>query len=410
MSQTNFLRLSEGLFVFALGFGLFISKPVIYAASAGLVLIFLFSLVFEDHYRKQAVSSGWVRAAVVIYLFGILATLIHPATWPDVYLYARKALFLLVFAAMWLGCHRKQTRKAAMAGALVGFWLATALTIYKMPWAENIHRLHGATWPIDIWGVLCAFMAVFMLPHTLSPAYSTFARVGFGITMFTAVIFMLLSGSRGPTLAVILTVGLYLLIRHRGLLLLAILAIAVAYWPAKMLWPNQIGNIEARIHSVGHGTLDESSWIRMQLWKLSLAQDEMKWRETPLTLLFGSGPQNHLQEIRSFFNRTDSLDDQTKERLSKQNYPSNDVHNMYLDTTAKMGILWTLAVLLFLCSLLVFCWKGRHVSRGISVAGSLVIMSFLITGIFYDAMLHFNSTFMIFFAALSASSVGSGQS
>lgn len=401
--STNLINLLEATLVFCLGFGLFISKPVIYIASTALVLVFLTKVLSQADYRRAVRGNQWVTAGILLYLLGLVATLIYPGYWLDVSFYARKSLFLLLFGAMLIACQRQDTRISGLIGVLLGFWLAAMLTIYEMPWDGDGHRLRSASWPVDIWGVLCGLLAAFLIPSILSDRYSKLTRSVFAATALAAVIFMLLSGSRGPTLAIGAAVFLYLMLAHRRILLVALLVGLLMYWPTKTIWPDHINQIESRIASIGQTTTDESNWIRLHLWRLSIAQDQQKWADDPWVFLFGSGPENHIHEIRAFFNTTTTLTPEEKERLESFDYPSNDVHNMYLDSVAKMGVVWTIGVTLYLIGLMISAWRKRKRTANLSASATLVIATFLIIGIFYDAMLHFNAIFMAYFASLALS-------
>lgn len=401
MSYPKLMRGLEAFFVFLLGFGMFISKPVIYISSSALVLLLVISLLSNSVDRREILAQRWLIAAIGIYFLGVIATLIYPANIADLVFYARKALFLLVFVALWLAYRDGSTRAAALTGILLGFWVAVGLTLYHWPRGDIVTRLPGGTWPVDIWGPLCAFTAAFLLPFTLSRQYGWGARLFFMTTVATALIFMLLSGSRAPMLGLFISISAYLLFSHRRLLLVLLASLVVLYWPAKLIWPNQIMQIQSRIESIDYRHPDVSGQTRLQLWQLSLAQDKEKWHTNPLVLLFGSGPENHRTEIKAFFNSTNTLTEDVKKRLAQDAYPSNDVHNMYLDSIAKMGLIWTAAAIIFLIGLLVLCWRRRKTSHELSLAGALVMSTFIVTGFFYDALLHFNSVFMIFFVTLA---------
>jgi O-antigen ligase len=397
------LQSTQMLVIFCLGFGLFISKPVIYAASGLLVLMFLIQLLKYKDYRAIASQNRWILASVVLYIFGLIATLIYPTHWADLSLYARKGLFLLVFAAMWMACRSTNCRRAAMAGLMIGFWTTALLTAVEIAETGWIYRIGSSAWPVDIWGVLCALFALFLLPLTLSRTTPTWQCLALAITLLSALIFLVLSGSRGPLLGCAMAIFLYLLICQRKVLLLLSISLLLAYWPAKELLPERMATIESRITSITETKGNDSNWIRLTLWKLTLAQDAEKLKSSPLTLLFGSGPAHHVNEIREFFSKTEVLTASEKEKLSSWNYPSNDVHNMYLDSVAKMGVVWTVAVLAFLVGLLWMSWRNRQISDGLSLSASLVLIGFLVTGVFYDAMLHFDSLFMIYFVTLGLS-------
>lgn len=137
---------------------------MIYTASAASVLLFLAWIVWQADYRPTELGNHWITAGLMLYLLGLAATLIYPGHWSDVSLYGRKALFLVLTGVMLMACQHPTTRTAGLIGSFLGFWIAAALTLYSMPWEDGGLRLHGASWSIDIWGVLCGLLAVFLIP------------------------------------------------------------------------------------------------------------------------------------------------------------------------------------------------------------------------------------------------------
>jgi O-antigen ligase len=210
---------------------------------------------------------------------------------------------------------------------------------------------------------------------------------------------MLLSGARGPWLGVFLATGLYLLLEHRKLLLTLIILAIVTYLPAKHFYPTQLQYLESRILSIADTEGEHS--VRLNLWKLSMAQNRDKLTKNPITLLFGSGPKNHIHEYRAYFEATPHLTPEEKNFLSSHGYPTGEVHNMYLDSTAKMGVLWTASVFWLLLALGIKGFKPHGSKRTSTMGASLATLCFLVTGIFYDILPHFATFWLIFFVALS---------
>ena len=408
-SPQAFLRL-ENLLVLMLGVSIFVSKPIIYASSGLLILYCLIRIVIDKPYGCRILTSPLTWASVAIYLLGVVATIIYPTTLEDTAWIARKSLFLLSFVPLYFAFADKRNRNWALFGLLGGFWIATALTLLEANWRpEDLTRLDGATWLVDVWGVLCSLFAVFLLPRVYDRNSPMTVRVVVATTVLASLYVLFLTGARGPWLGAFIGIGAYLLLFQWKTLALLMLIGALGYIPARQALPDSFAKLEEKVASMvdtgGRDTAtSESNWIRLQLWKLSIAQDKEKFKNEPLELLFGSGPLNHLQAFKSFFNKTDVLPVQDKARLSRNNFPSNDVHSMYLDATAKVGLLWTAASILWVIVLAVMGLR-RKTSHGPSVLGApFCILTFLIIGVFYSLLPHFGTFFLFFFIALALQS------
>lgn len=403
MNRQTLHPFTEHALVFILGAGIFLSKPVIYIATGLLTLYFLIRLASDPAYRRDVIGNKLIVMALAIYAFGILAGLIMHISTEDLALIARKSLYLVIFAPLLLAFRSATSRSFALTGALIGFWIAGILTLASIPNA-GISRIAGATWLVDVWGVLCGFLVVFLTPFVFDKRWSTYWRPFFAVTVLLAFLLLILSGARGPWLGAAAALFVYLLLFQKKTLGLLIVIAALAYFPAKHLYPTQINHITERAMSVTQTQTVASNWIRLTLWQLSIGHAREKASVAPGGLLLGPGSAAHFPEFVEFTERTSLLNDEEKKRLASYGYPSNDIHNMYLDSIAKHGLIWTLANLLFFLSVAFVAWRHRMPPNQTPLAAPMVILYFLITGITYTLLPHFATTFMIFFAVLGCTS------
>jgi hypothetical protein len=403
MTDTKTTALSvENWMVFTLGAGLFLSKPVIYAATGFLTLYFLLRCFKDSGYRRDAFSNKLIVAALAIYVFGLVACLLMPTTTEDLGVIARKSLYLVIFAPLLLAFRQSSNRKFALAGLLIGFWAAATMTFYFFEEIEP-GRLTGATWRVDVWGLLCSLFFVFLMPRIFDSKNSALLRILFAITALTAFILLILSGARGPLLGACFAVGLYLLFYQRRAIGMILVIAILAYIPIKHFAPTPLAQIEQRVASIVDTEEDISNWIRLKLWKLSFAHSVEKFTMNPSELLLGSGAMSHFEKVYGFFERTDALTPAEKNRLSAPDvgYPTNDMHNMYLDAVAKYGLIWTLAHILFLLAIATIAMRQTTQPNTSGLAVPLLVVCFLLIGIFYTLLPHFAGTFLIFFLALA---------
>lgn len=399
-TKTTALR-AENFMVFALGAGLFLSKPVIYAATGLLTLYFLLRCFNDSTYRRAAFSNKLIVAALAIYVFGVAACLLMPTTLEDLSVIARKSLYLVIFAPLLLAFRQHSNRNFALAGLMIGFWIAAIMTLFQI---EQLHtgRLPGATWMVDVWGVLLALFLVFLTPRIFDQQYSTPFRVLFALTALTTFILLVLSGARGPWLGACVAVGLYLLFYQRRALGIIFVIAIIAYFPIKHFAPAPVAQIEQRVVSIVDTRENMSNWIRLTLWKLSIAHNVEKIETNPSELLLGSGGKSHFDKVLDFFKKTDALTPEEKKQLSAPefNYPSNDIHSMYLDSLAKHGLLWTSANILLFLAFAVIASSTKTMTSQSNRSVPAVVLCFLVIGIFYSLLPHFATTFMIFFVSI----------
>jgi hypothetical protein len=401
MNTITTARRAENLMVFALGAGLFISKPVIYATTGFLTLYFLLRCLKDSTYRRAAFSNKLIVAALAIYVFGLLACLLMPTTLEDLGFLARKSLYLVIFAPLLLAFRQSSNRYFALAGLIIGFWVAAIMTLLQIEQLQA-GRLAGATWMVDVWGVLCALFFVFLMPRIFDSQFSVSMRVLLSLTALTAFIFLILSGARGPWLGAFIGVGFYFFFYQRRTLGIILVIAIIAYFPIKHFAPAPAAQIEQRVASIVDARNNMSNWIRLTLWKLSIAHNVEKLETNPGELLLGSGGISHFEKVYDFFERTDALTPEEKIQLStiEVGYPSNDIHNMYLDSIAKNGLIWTLAnIILFLAFATIASTKKNSLNQS-NRAPQAVVLCFLVIGIFYSLLPHFATTFMIFFVSM----------
>ncbi len=399
----------ETLLIFTLGLGIFVSKPVIYASSGALVAIAVLRVCFDSSYRKSLFSSRLTLASIGLFVLGLVATAVHPGTLSEIGWIARKSIYILLLPVLYLAFHSQGNRTAGLAGAFIGFWVAAILTMQSIDWQWAGGRIAGATWLVDVWGVLTGLFASFLLPRVFQAKQPLILWLLTAITLLASVGMMIMSGGRGPWLGFFAGGLIYLLFYQRKTLLIMTVLLIALYFPVKQFAPTPVAYLEDRVMSIvktsddanNPETYDAGNWVRMSLWKTSLAQDLHKLHNTPMTFLFGSGPNNQIHEMRAFFMEWNGMSQTDKERLMSYDYPGNEVHNMYLDAMGKMGILWTLSAVLLMLAVIIKSLQIRQRDNQASLAVLVVTVNFMVTGIFYDLLPHWGTFFLVFFTMLA---------
>ena len=399
----------EVFLVFTLALGLFLSKPIIYAASGTLLAYALVRTSLDQTYRHSLFRSRLTCSCVLLYFLGLFATVVHPGGITELAWTARKLLYLPLLPVLYLAFMSRPVRVAGLNGVLLGFWIAAFFTMHDIGWQWNRGRIDGATWLKDVWGVLTGLFISFLLPSIFERSDTVVKRSVIALTMTAALAMLIMSGARGPLLGVIVGGLLYLTMFQRNKLLFVLVLIAALYLPAKYWMPTQIDYLESRIISMSHvadpdtdsENFNRSNWIRLQLWKTAIAHDTHKIFHEPLTLLFGSGPNNQIHEERAFFENWSGMPEESKQRLLSYGFPSNERHNMYLDSIGKFGILWTAGSILLIIAVAIKGIRSRGNFSQSSLAVSVVTINFLVTGMTYDLLAHWGSFFLVFLTMLA---------
>ena len=435
------------LLVFLLGLSIFLSNTGIYLCSALLVLYCVARLIADPDYRNFFQGNKVVNLSLLLYALGLAVTIIHPGAIEDISFYARKAGGLLILPPLLEAFRHKAQRNTALAALILGFWASLFYTMHQIGWWWTGGRVAG-TWLVDVWGVVLAMFVAFIVPHLFTPGtkregHSLSLKMLYAITTVAATILLVMSGGRGPWLGTLLAIFLFLLLYRRRLLLYLVLLLPMLYLPIHFWNPTPVTQTMERAESITD-LEDRGNWIRLTLWKLSACHSLHTAINEPWKFLLGHGPKSHEAPMMAFHRETDCLSPETKERLRP--FPTNDMHNMYLDTLAKMGAVWTTLFLLFIVSFLFRRTPGSppprpprlhtyiEIDRALPQEGRAaeghqaskggegektalqeeprnhtepfhqgamgVVVVFLVTGVFYSIALHWANFMLAYFIAL----------
>jgi hypothetical protein len=403
MHQTIYARL-ENFLLLALGFGIFISKPVIHISSGLLILLFAVKTIVDSDYRVSLWRSPATKVALGIFLLGVIGTALGSGSIDDTVWIARKSIYLLLIGPLLLAFTNSANRTSALSGLFLGFWLAFVLTAHENHWTWAGHHTHGATWLVDTWAVLCALLACFLVPLALNRSYSSKYRALFALTILAALFMLLTTGSRGPWLGTAIGITFYLVMRQRRLLLYLVVLSTIAYLPVKHVWPDQVNSLEARVLSIGNTKTDESNFVRLALWETGLAHISAQITSGNFIALTGQGRTGSTEALNEFYN-SGFAEVAVINPGWLRDVNINDLHTMYLDSIVKNGLLWTAANLLLLGWL---CFGGnKHRPQNYNRLANLdmsrtpILLAFLVIGITYSILPHYATLFLVYFLTLS---------
>ena len=405
MTRDSINRNFEIFSVLLFSVSVFLWKPGIYVSSGVIISYMLIRAATDAAYRHELYSSRVMSVSMAFFVFGLITSAIAMQEADDFLWMARKTLFLPVAGFLFISLKRTQNRTAAWSGLLIGFWIAAIITITEN-WTLIGNQFVIGTWPKGTWDALLGLFFVFLFFCLTDLKHNFLARLLIVVSAVSAFLLLLLSGGRGPFLATVCSIVIYLFFFKRNLKVLgSILAlIAVLAIVSVSFFENKTQIVVRQLASITD-TSDGSNWIRPRLWSIAYEHIKDIAANRPLAAIFGSGAKSYNQTQIDFF-ETLPYDDDDRRRLKEFGYPSGDAHNNYIDSVLRNGFLWTFGAFAYLVWLTTR-FKMSFVSKNSAQVSMLSYM--LLLGIVYTVVPHFITFFFIFFVALLNAESGVGK-
>ena len=390
----------ETALIFILGISIFLSKPLIYFSILLLIGLILVRIFTNQVYRHELFESKLFWASTGVFVFGLLATSIGSGYAEDIGWMLSKTMLLPMVAPLLLAFSHQSNRIAAIAGILVGFWIAFILTADMHGWQWSGGRYEGATWLIDTWGVICAMLILLLTPLVFAENQKRIFRVLLILTILGAIVMLIINGARGPWLGVIAGVFVYLAIKQiRALAVVVALGIASVFVTSH-LYPQQTEALKHRVASITNLENNPSGYLRLAMWETGYALISKQLLTGDKGFWFGYRKKGRGELANDFY--YNEFMDQARIKpgiLKEYDWNLTDFHNSYLESVFRNGILWTLATLFILIWLALGPLKrGKKFSETWLAAPSLI--GFFVIGMTYTLLPHFAFLFLIYFMAL----------
>jgi len=396
------LKLETG-FIFLLGLAIFISKPLIYLSILLLIGVTLVRIATKQEYRHELFDNRLFWTSSGVFVFGLLATLIGSEYVEDVGWMAKKTMLLPMVVPLLMAFSQKINRIAAIAGVVMGFWIAFVLTGNMYNWTWSGDRYAGATWDVGMWGVVCAMLMALLTPMIFNRTTPLKWRALLVITFMGATVMLVTTGSRGPILGAAAGILIYLVFKQQKALIWLLATSGLILYALSIATPEQMNAFQYRAQSITNTQTDASNYIRLALWETGLAQIKDQLKNGDISLLVGSGHKGH-EQISSEFYRKFTQHAKTQPGLlltlgASEDKIVRDFHNMYIQSAVVTGIPWTTACI----ALIVFIGliKPDRNRRIIFLWSTLpVSICYLITGVTYAILPHFALIIAIFYITI----------
>jgi len=388
----------ESFCVLLFAVAVFIWKPGIYVASGLICLYLILRTTIETEFRNTLWNSTLTKLSLGMYAVGLITATLGAETYQDVAWMARKTLFLPVVVFLAFALKRQINQRLAMTGLVIGFWIATFITLWDYNWQLSFGSRMQGPWPQGTWDSLLGLFFIFIVLYLARIRHTYRITLLCALTATMAFVMMLLAGGRAPWLAASIGLSIYFLLFKQnkkmvlGLLVTGIVITVIGLTTLQ----DKTQPIVDRLASITNTTTNESNWIRLQLWEVGTLHLTEFATNKPLSLAFGGGSLSYDAKQREFF-KTLPFDPNDRQRLYDYGYPTGDTHNTYIDNALRHGVVWTTLItlyLIWLCTRL----SWRYIRSNPEPA--ILLIGLLVMSMFYTMVPHFATFFFVLFVAL----------
>ncbi len=389
----------ERFLVCALAASVFTSKPAITITASLLVVFFIVRCVHDIEYFREFKSERLLFLPVLLFFWGVVSTIISSGSVFDAGYYAYKSLFLLTFPALLIALKNKINMKLVFFISTLGFSISIPLSFYQFySLSINGNGWHGerfgGLWDVQRWAEITALVFVFLLAK-LSDELSWTKRIIINISLIIILISLIISGGRAGWIAVAFVTMTYMLcFFRRNLVVFTILLSALTLATYKMQ-AEKVELVINRIMSVTETTeKDYSNYSRLHMWSNGLDFMMYNLSENPVEFFLGAGVKRF---EKKYINYLDMVGDKKSLIVqTKGNYSFSDMHNSYIDSASKLGLIYSI---LFYSFLLYIIYYFSKLKQSVKVFG--LIVAFMILGIFYTNYLDFQTYTLFLLIAMA---------
>lgn len=380
---------------------IFTSKPAIYIASVLMVMFFIYRCIVDAEYKSTIKRDFVLFGAFVIFVFGLLAKILSPGSLHEIGHFAYKGMFLLAFPALVHALQDKANRKLSISIAMAGFLVSVIWSFVQafilLPHAWSGERF-GGLWDVGRWAEITTFAFSFILPK-LSDDISLPKKIAVLAFLCITFLSLIVSGGRAGWVAASFSLAIYMVFMNRKMLFVFLPLCGVLVSGIYFAKPVQFNSVISRVTSIFEKTeKDHSNFSRILMWGngISLLHENMS--NEPMKFLFGIGVYNFQDEYVSYLNQVSKAEKLVE--MTQGNYSLKDLHNAYLDSANKMGVLYTA---IFYLSLIILIFVFAYMNA--MVRGVIIIVPFFILGVFYTNYLEFQTSIFFFIVALAYSEI-----
>ncbi|MFM2588570.1 O-antigen ligase family protein [Vibrio sp. TBV020] len=313
-------------------------------------------------------------------------------------------MILLLFPLLTLQLSNDRHHTTAQKSLLLGLVISLLYALYQFfnigvsSWSGQ--RI-GSFWDIGRWAEILGYTIALLIPFLYESSLGLRKRLALISILMLSLTCLVLSGGRGPLLAVSISISIYLLLRSpKSLLFILVFILSIA----TLLSDNYfIIYITERIESIFNISSQLSNTSRIIMWEKGVDFIKYNASNSMESLLFGVGIDSFEHAYHSFLRTTDSYN--LLVASGKFDFSLTDMHNTYLDLALKLGVLYAALFVLFLACLFWVFYRNRHLRPDFAYSGAVLVTTYSITAIFYTSGIEFQLTVFLSLVALCYSKI-----
>lgn len=381
------------LLFLSLGF----SKAGINIGIASILLIFIYQLTRYSKLLKK--SFGIIeKLSISLFLTGLIVSFLANLDIGETFNFLKKGIIFLLFPTI-INLARNNVK---LNVSLFYFGILAAICHSLSFWFDiginnwNGERI-GSFWDVGRWGEILAYSIIFTLPFLLNRDSSKLFKLLFILFISSSVICLILSGSRAPILAIVISSFILILFTRPKVLLFSFFSLCLLFFS---LQKTDFGiTAQNRLESITNTTSDASNISRITMWQSGLEFFKFKFNHQPEDIILGSGLLHFNDEFYKFM--SENYDIEEIKLKTMNNFSFSDSHNSYIDMLNKLGLFYLSLYISLLTSIILYLLKEAPTPW--TQAGISLILTHLIMSFFYTSYLEYQTIVLFSLLALCLS-------
>lgn len=391
LSLIYFMPIS--LLFLSLGF----SKAGINIGIASILLIFIYQLTRYSKLLKK--SFGIIeKLSISLFLTGLIVSFLANLDIGETFNFLKKGIIFLLFPTI-INLARNNVK---LNVSLFYFGILAAICHSLSFWFDiGINNWNGerieSFWDVGRWGEILAYSIIFTLPFLLNRDSSKLFKLLFILFISSSVICLILSGSRAPILAIIISSFILILFTRPKVLLFSFFSLCLLFFS---LQKTDFGiTAQNRLESITNTTSDASNISRITMWQSGLEFFKFKFNHQPEDIILGSGLLHFNDEFYKFMSKNYDIEEIKLKTMN--NFSFSDSHNSYIDMLNKLGLFYLSLYISLLTSIILYLLKEAPTPW--TQAGISLILTHLIMSFFYTSYLEYQTIVLFSLLALCLS-------
>lgn len=379
--------------IFLLALSLYLFKGGLYLFPALLILSFFF---YQNKTSQQSIEKKISLLAYTCFLFGLILVIISGFQLENILFYLRKLFYIVLIPILLVLLRPQKNHQMAILGLLTGLTISLFYAISQYIWiylnSGYVGQSISAFWDIGRWRELLTYSVAFLIPFLFSQLDKQ--KFFIAILIFLSCLALVLANSRLGYFTLLIIIPFYIIIFQRRSMLKFIGTIAFTII-LMSLFPNKLyDNFVNKAQSITNTQTNPSNIARLVMWQEGFSFFKYNLQHNKATALLGTGNENFEHEFKKYITESGRLEKNLEETYRQFSF--KDLHNAYLNTLIKRGLLFFIVI--YSLILLMLKYTIQLVSTGnlFSQSALLVLLSYLIVGMFYSNESSYQAMMFVF--------------